>query len=487
MSNDDHTMTVLTGAVFAVAIGVSVQNSSWVMDQFAPKVYDGAVSDAYVMRAGHSQNLDVLSNDDFKEGATFQIVDAPNCGTATFVNDRIAFIAPKSCSGDVAFTYCVEANGTCEPAEVALNIRGGNAQQLTVAEAKPEPKQKIERIARTKPAKQTRKVAQGDEAQVADASKPHLPTDLTQNTNRLAPADEAAPRLTNQVAGVVAPPLLAPDFDETETTVQAKIETTAPTLRFNSVTDVVALADAATKTTNNRLGLATRTDTRLRGDCDVRLETQVLSGGVIHLAVEAPCFAGQIGRVQHAGLVFDITTNEWGMGELDVPAFDVDAEMLVFFGATESGARIVQQVPEMSRLRRVALVWNGEADLGLHAFEFGADAGSRGHVNPVNRRDYHSAVQIEGGYLDRIKVREDTFADIYTLPAGTGASHGAVSLAVATRGQACDGEVSFMTLHAEPNAETTSRAYELTADACKLLSKASPDQNLVPELKLALK
>lgn len=480
MSNDDHTMTVITGAVFAVAIGVSVQNSSWVMDQFAPKVYDGAVADAYVMRAGHSQNLDVLSNDDFKTGALKRIVAAPSCGTATFVNEKIAFIAPSSCSGEVAFTYCVEANGTCEPAEVALNIRGGDA--LVVAKA--EPKQKRE-IRRKEPApKKTKAVV--DDRPIADASKPNLPAEQTQFAERLAPADEQAPRLT-EAAGVVAPPLLAPDFNSAETTVQAKIETTAPQLSFNAVTDVVALVDAATVTTSNPLGLATRTDTRLRGDCDVRLETQVLSGGVIQLAVEAPCFAGQIGRVQHAGLVFDITTNEWGMGELEVPAFDAEAEMLVFFGASQTGARIVQQVPEMSRLRRVALVWNGAADLGLHAFEFGADAGSRGHVNLVNRRDYESAVQIEGGYLSRMNVRSDTMADIYTLPAGTGTAGGAVSLAVATRGQACDSDVSFMTVHAEPGEEVTSRAYELSSDACKLLSQASPDQNLVPELKLALK
>jgi len=447
MSNDDHTMTVLTGAVFAVAIGVSVQNSSWVMEQFAPKVYEGAVADAYVMRAGHSQNLDVLSNDDFKTGADKQIVSAPTCGTATFVNDKIAFIAPTSCSGEIAFTYCVQANGTCEPAKVALNIRGGD--KLVVAEAEPEAERKFERIAPTavirkksatqEPGQTQTAADQTDDRPIADASKPHLPKEQTQLAGRLAPTDEQAPRLT-QAAGVVAPPLLAPDFDKVETTVQAKIETTAPQLSFNAVTDVVALADAQTVTTTNPVGLATRTDTRLRGDCDVRLETQVLSGGVIQLAVEAPCFAGQIGRVQHAGLVFDITTDEWGMGELQVPAFDATAEMLVFFGTVQTGARIVQQVPEMNRLRRVALVWNGAADLGLHAFEFGADAGSRGHVNLVNRRDYQSAVQIEGGYLSRVNVREDTFADIYTLPSGTGTA----------------------------------------------VSQASPDQNLVPELKLAL-
>ncbi len=480
MSTDDHTMTILTGAVFAVVIGVSVQNSSWLMDQFAPKVYEGAAADAYVMRAGHSQNLDVLSNDDFASDASFRIVDGPACGTATFVKDKIAFIAPSTCTGEVTFSYCVETNGTCEPAEVALNIRGVAGSTTQVAEVKKEevPKPRIKRIQRKKPSKQ-------DERTVADASKPYLPTDQIPAAGRLAPPDERAPRLT-QAAGVVAPPLLAPDFDKAETTVQAKIDTTLPLLPFNAVTDVVALADAETVTTRNSLGLHTRTDTRLRGDCSVRLETQVQTGGIIKLSVDAPCFAGQAGRVQHAGLAFDIKTDKTGAVELEIPAFDTDAEMLVFFGNLQNGARIVQTVPEMKRMQRVALVWKGKAELGLHAFEFGAQNGSRGHVNPVNPRDYQTALEQAGGYLDRMEIRNGTHADIYTLPAGHSTANGAVALAVATRGQACEGDISFMTLHAEPGNEVTSRAYELTADACRLISQASPDQNLVPELKLAV-
>lgn len=489
MSTDDHTMTVLTGAVFAVAIGVSVQNSSWLMEQFSPKVYRGAVADAFVMRAGHSQKLDVLSNDDFKDVASFEIVDAPSCGIAQAIDGAINFIAGPECAGPVSFTYCVQANGSCEPANVALNIRG---TALTVAAAETAPqepvKQRIKRVKRVakKPSKTTASSSSVvDDRPVADASKPHLPKEQLNSPSRFTPQDEAAPRLA-QNAIVVAPPLLAPKFNEGDTQVTAMIDTTQPLLKFNAVTDVVALTDAVTTTTQSQLGLSSRTATRLRGDCDVELRTQVRSGGIIHLSVEAPCFAGETARVQHAGLAYDLDANEWGMAEIEIPAFEVEAELLVSFEGNETGARVVQYVPEMSRLHRVALIWRGKAELGLHAFEFGAEQGSRGHVNPVNPRDYKAATTASGGYLDRIEIRDDTFADIYTLPGGKTTAGGNVSLAVSTRSHGCDDAVSFMTLHAEPGQEMTSRAYELSAKACKRLVEASPDQNLVPQLALAL-
>jgi len=489
MSADDHTMTVLTGAVFAVAIGVSVQNSSWLMEQFSPKVYDGAVADAFVMRAGHSQKLDVLSNDDFQEGAAFEIVDAPSCGTAEAIGNAINFTASANCAGPVSFTYCVQTNGTCEPAKVALNIRG-KALTLAAADTKPQKqaKPRIKRIKRVvKKSTETPAPSKAivDDRPVADASKPHLPKEQLNSLSRFTALDEVAPRLAHNSI-VVAPPLLAPKFDEGDTQVTAMIDTTQPLLKFNAVTDVVALTDAVTTTTQSQLGLSSQTATRLRGDCDVELRTQVRSGGIIHLSVEAPCFAGEMARVQHAGLAYDLDANEWGMAEIEIPAFDVEAELLVSFEGTETGARVVQYVPEMSRLHRVALIWRGEAQLGLHAFEFGAERGSRGHVNPVNPRDYTAATTASGGYLDRIEIRDNTFADIYTLPGGKTTAGGNVSLAISTRSHGCDDTVSFMTLHAEPGQEMTSRAYELSSKACKRLVDASPDQNLVPQLALAL-
>ena len=54
-----------------------------------------------------------------------------------------------------------------------------------------------------------------------------------------------------------------------------------------------------------------------------------------------------------------------------------------------------------------------------------------------------------------------------------------------TRAQSCGDSVSFMTLHSVPGEATTSRAYELSAEACQLLSVVKPDQNLVPEITLA--
>jgi len=279
---------------------------------------------------------------------------------------------------------------------------------------------------------------------------------------------------------------MAPEFKETDTHVTAMIDTTQPLLDFNSVTDVVALTDGVTTTSKSQFGLSSRSATRLRGDCDVELRSQVRSGGLIHLSVQAPCFAGETARVQHAGLAYDLDANEWGMAEIEIPAFDVEAELLVSFEGNETGARIVQYVPEMSRLHRVALIWRGKAELGLHAFEFGAEQGGRGHVNPVNPRDYKAATTVSGGYLNRIEIRNNTFADIYTLPGGNMTASGNVSLAVSTRGHDCSGSVSFMTLHAEPGQEMTSRAYELSAKACKRLADVTPDQNLVPELALAL-
>lgn len=502
MRADDHMMTLLTGGILALTLGVSVQNSTWIMDQFAPKVYSGAKQDAFALRAGIAQNLDVLSNDDFLAGSPLTIVSGPTCGLATVVDDKISYIGSSDCAGDVSFSYCVETDGTCEPAEVALNVRAGSDELMAQAKPATPPQMRTTRIKRIKsvsptnaqplersPAQETRStpevvIAAVEEPSGGHDSKPHLPNEQVHALGNLSLLDEASPRLA-QMEAFVTPQLLTPDFNQGDLQVDARIDASEPLLSFAAVVDVVALSDANVRTTTQDLGLGKRTDTRMRDDCDVQLSTQVLAGGVVHLAVEAPCYAGRSGYVQHAGLVFELEANEWGMAETIVPAFSLDAELLVSFGAVESGARIVQHVPEMSRMRRVALVWKGDADLGLHAFEFGAKRGSMGHINQRNSRDYQTAVEAAGGYLDHFEVRNGTYADIYTLPAGSASLNGAVSLAVTSQNQTCAQDLSFMTLHSLPGKALTSRSYEISAEACRLMEDAQPDQNLVPEIVLA--
>ncbi|SOH92790.1 hypothetical protein SAMN06273572_101639 [Monaibacterium marinum] len=125
MKADDRLMVILTAVVLVVAVGTMAQRSEFIMAAFGSVDEYEAVDDAFTVRAGRTQPLDVLSNDiNAQEGDSDRIliVQQPVCGTARRSGGRIDYLNSDACSGRMVFTYCVIQGDTCPSAEVVLNV-----------------------------------------------------------------------------------------------------------------------------------------------------------------------------------------------------------------------------------------------------------------------------------------------------------------------------------------------------------------------------
>ncbi len=131
MFSNDRFMTMATGLVLAIAVGAMAQNSGALIAFFTGEDMSPGQDDQYTINAGKSLTLDVLANDNLTGEIT--IVDHPSCGEVrTTSNGALEFLNSESCSGDVAFSYCVAADEECEVYQVALNVI--NIAPATVAE-----------------------------------------------------------------------------------------------------------------------------------------------------------------------------------------------------------------------------------------------------------------------------------------------------------------------------------------------------------------
>lgn len=137
MRLDDHMMTVLTGLVFAIVLGTMAQNTDSVMDLFSDEPDLQIEDDVFFVRAGTKSDLDILAND--YAGAPIspdqlRLTKEPSCGALAASETGFLYQFSDTCSGVVAFSYCVEAGGTCEPANVILNVREAPAN-VAIADA----------------------------------------------------------------------------------------------------------------------------------------------------------------------------------------------------------------------------------------------------------------------------------------------------------------------------------------------------------------
>lgn len=126
MRLDDHMMTILTGLVFAIVLGTMAQNSDSMMALFSDEVEMQVEDDVFFVRAGTKTNIDLLAND-YAEAAIsssqVRITANPTCGALDVSDEGVFFHSSNTCDGIVKFAYCVEAGGSCSPAEVLLNVR----------------------------------------------------------------------------------------------------------------------------------------------------------------------------------------------------------------------------------------------------------------------------------------------------------------------------------------------------------------------------
>ncbi len=121
MFKNDRMMLILTGLVLAIFAGSMVKYSDRIVALMSGGDVVAIQDDSYSVRAGASQVLDVLSNDTVK--GPIVVLSRPSCGEIELTgSNRLTFSSDASCTGEVEFAYCVDAEGECAPTSVRINV-----------------------------------------------------------------------------------------------------------------------------------------------------------------------------------------------------------------------------------------------------------------------------------------------------------------------------------------------------------------------------
>ncbi len=493
---NDHTMTILTGLVLTVTVGTLAQNSESIMASFTGGNMLAVQDDAFTVRAGKPQFLDVLLNDKLPQDmnvADLRVIDQPSCGTVDPVNGQLQFLNSQECSGKVKFTYCMSGEEDCKTASVAVNILRrvapgpvvASADETEVARSSPAiaptfiaeaapttgltppdmpevaPQIAVAELQSTEDPRQNTTVAMADivsmetvsaEPQfdggpgiVPPAMEPLVVTSVPITTLAIPNSTDSSPLSTTSngdstakddlvVAALVAPPILSPQPTPTPIAVEAPVN--------------VTLADVA---------VVTAPEVEIAApDCAVAMTALPSVGGEIKVSITAPCLPNSPLLIRQGEFQFSANTDAAGIYEIAFPAFARNAEIRVSLpDGIEKTAAVV--VPDAERFTRVALLWNGQLDLELHAAEYGARPGTPGYVWSGDPASLRQSRRTGGGYL-QIFGSGESFAEIYTLPISKRAAKGTIdlSLHVADGATTCDTAVDLRVLRLQADGAASS-------------------------------
>jgi len=158
--------------------------------------------------------------------------------------------------------------------------------------------------------------------------------------------------------------------------------------------------------------------------CGPALDAVLIDGAIALLALEAPCNPGARVDIRHSGLEFSGRTDADGRYSTAVPALTILATFEAFVGTQH--AQVTIAAPDAANMRRVAVQWQGDAGLGLHALEFGAVEGGPGHV----WGQAPGRLWAGGGTLMRLGRADLALAEVYSFPANATERNGDVDVSV---------------------------------------------------------
>lgn len=205
-------------------------------------------------------------------------------------------------------------------------------------------------------------------------------------------------------------------------------------------------------------------------DCGLRLALVAVPPAMIDVAFDAPCHPEARAVLRHAGLAVTGQTSLAGTLDLQLPALAALAEVTVALSGGPS-VRAEVAVPDLAAYDRVVVQWQNADAFQLHAFEFGADFGSPGHVSAASPAGPDRALGGVGGFLTLLgDSRPDwpLLAEVYTFPSERMARSGAVELVLeaAITAETCGRELLGETLEMRRGGEVTRTEIDVGMPEC---------------------
>ncbi|MCE0505709.1 translocase [Roseivivax sp. GX 12232] len=234
---------------------------------------------------------------------------------------------------------------------------------------------------------------------------------------------------------------------------------------------------------------ATGNGTRDGAECAIQARAETSAAAMVSLTLEAPCHGAERVTLHHSGLMFTATTKPDGSLSLEVPALSETA-VFIFSFAGGAGAVAQTEVSSLSFYDRVALQWRGDAGLGLHAREGGAEYFAPGHIWSGAPGEVATAARGEGGFLVRLGdagAPEPLLAEIYSFPAGMVREPADVAISVEAEVTTnnCSADVEAQTLERRVGAELSVRDLRLSVPACDAVGDFLVLDALVRDIEVA--
>ncbi|MDV4144609.1 MULTISPECIES: translocase [Shimia] len=225
--------------------------------------------------------------------------------------------------------------------------------------------------------------------------------------------------------------------------------------------------------------------------CDVSLTAEPLPAALVALQLTAPCLTGERVVVHHGDLKFADTIGPDGSLRVDVPALTESATFVAVL-TNGDGAVAKADVPSLQFYDRVAVQWQGDTGLALHAREYGAEYESAGHVWREARRDVTAIVEGNKGFLVRLgnaDLPEPLLAEVYTFPTGSAKKAGEVALSVeADVSQAnCGRQISAGSIEVRRSEPAVTHQLSVEMPECDAVGELLVLKNLLQDLKIASK
>ena len=211
--------------------------------------------------------------------------------------------------------------------------------------------------------------------------------------------------------------------------------------------------------------------------------------GMVKLTLTAPCRGEQRLEMTHGPLQFSLQTDPLGNLQINVPAMTADAIFKATFLDGESASTSLE-VPAAKSIERVAVVADGHSGLQIHALEFGADYGEKGHIWAETPGDMIMAGLDGGGYLVRLgdmSLENSIVSEVYTYPGRETDQSGVVRLSVEAEVTAmnCATEIAGQSI--EPTADGTPLSMSMTVAIpdCDAIGEYLVLKNVLRDLRIA--
>lgn len=220
--------------------------------------------------------------------------------------------------------------------------------------------------------------------------------------------------------------------------------------------------------------------------CETVLDAQVIEAGMVQLDLQANCLPDQELEVTHAALRFSGRTDEHGHFSARIPALSVQAR----FDVTLARGDVMTaraHVPEAARYHRVVLQWTGADAMQLHAREFGADDGARGHIWQGNPG---LLGQTRSGHLARLGLADSgvgQLAQVYSFPRAAERMRGVIRISVeapVTRAN-CGRMIAASTLQPRLGGGLQEALLSFHMPGCDALGDILVLKNVLRDLKVA--